>query len=137
MPSAQLLSTSTTGDTPVSGHLITQANGGAATTIAAGAGAGTSPGAITVTGNDTTGLISVLTGTSCTANATVATITFGAAFASAPHASIESHNVSAAALSGATQAFATGETTALFIIKSNATGLANATTYEWTYFVAQ
>ncbi len=67
------------------GFLRTTHIGGlsAAPTIAANAGAGTSP-TVSISGTDMSGTITVTTGTSPTANTAIATVTFNSAYTAAP-----------------------------------------------------
>lgn len=106
-------------------------------TIAAGTGAGTSP-TLTITGSDQAGYITVLTGTSPTASATVATVTFGQAFNSAPRmVSIRSANSAAAVLSGNAAVWSDqgGLSSTVFTLSVGSTNLAGATTYKFWYEV--
>jgi hypothetical protein len=107
-------------------------------TIAAGAGAGTSPTVSLVNGSDQAGLINVTTGTSPTASSVVATITFGLPFVLVPRSVILTPaNAATAALSGAGQVWANsaGLTTALFTLNAGTTPLAASTAYAWWYQV--
>lgn len=105
-------------------------------TIAAGDGAGTSP-TVSIAGNDVDGIITVTTGTTPTASATVATVTFANAYAAAPVVVASPHNATTAALSGAASAWSGNETTTTFILTSGTTALAGSTTYTWAYHVLQ
>jgi hypothetical protein len=109
-----------------------------APTIAAGAGAGTSPTIGFSIGyqSDTSGWISLTTGSSPTASAVVATITFGTAV-SYPGAKcmLAPANAAANALTGAGKVYipvSSGSTTT-FTIESGSTALAASTLYDWTY----
>jgi hypothetical protein len=125
-------------DVYVYGHLQSAAFAPNNAMIAAGTGAGTSP---TVTldsqASDICGTISVTTGSAPSASATVATVTFFAPYLVAPHVILTPHNGAAAALSGATQVFGAGETTAHFTITSGSSALAASTAYQWNYHVIQ
>ena len=99
--------------------------------ITCGTGAGTSP-TCGGTANDGDGVFSITTGTSPSANATVATSTFQGAWASAPYCVISPANQATAALSGATAVYANPSTTAL-VITSGTTALAASTAYKWFY----
>lgn len=106
-------------------------------TIAAGTGAGTSP-TVSVTGNDRGGQISVTAGTTPTASATVATVTFGQAFSAAPRAVILTPaGANSAPLSGNAQVYVDSAltTTTAFVLKVGSTALTAATAYKWHYAV--
>lgn len=68
-------------DLAITGHIITT---GSAPGVAVGADIGTSPGTPTISGNDTAGQVTIISGTSPTADGAMATITFNAAYAVAP-----------------------------------------------------
>jgi hypothetical protein len=106
-------------------------------TIAAGSGAGASP-VVTVAGSDQGGLITVTVSTTPAASATVATVTFGQAFAAAPRAVILTPaGPNSAPLSGNAQVYvdSTATSTTAFVLKVGSTALAVATTYKWYYAV--
>ena len=108
-------------------------------TIAAGAGAGTSP-TISITGTDSNGYITLTTGTLPTLATVIATITFNIAYSSAPRTIIISPaNSNASTLSGVSMVFVNqaGISTATFAITSGATALTAATAYQWYYWVIQ
>lgn len=110
---------------------------GSVPTAAAGTGAGTGP-TITVAGNSISGTITVLTGSAPAAsNATIATISFPAAFDAAPYASISPANAAAAALSGATACFVDSASAAVgsFVMKAGSSALAATTSYIFSYRV--
>lgn len=112
------------------------AGAGNAPTIAAGTGAGTSP-TVSIVGTDTAGRITITTGTTPTANATIATITFaGGAYGTAPYVSLTPSNQPAAALSGANMPFPTSSTTT-FVLTAGTTALTAATTYTFNYLIVQ
>lgn len=100
-------------------------------TIAAGTGAGTSP-TVAITGNDIAGQISVTAGTSPTASAVIATVTFGSAFKTNSFVLLTPANAATQALAVAAQAFPTSTTTT-FALNTGATGLAGAGVYVWNY----
>lgn len=105
-----------------------------APSIAAGAGAGTSP-TVSVTGSDLAGEITVTTGTLPTGtNATIVTLTFTAAYGTAPSVVLTPSNAITAVLSGVTQTFV-NSTTTTFLLKSGTTALTASTTYKWMYHV--
>lgn len=127
-------------DVYIYGHLMgSYSGGGNSPTVTAGAGAGTSPTvSVDSAASDNGGTISVTTGTSPTgSNATVVTLNFFAPYNTAPHVILTPHNAAAAALSGATQVFGGGETTAHFTITSGSTALTTSTAYQWNYHVIQ
>lgn len=98
---------------------------------AGGTGAGTSP-TITVAGTDQDGVITVTTGTTPSASATIVTITYAVAFPTNSFPTLTPANALTAALSGIGMVFSTGSTTN-FIITSGTTALTGATTYKWYY----
>jgi len=111
--------------------------------IAAGTGAGTGP-TVSVSGTDLAGTVTVTTGTAPSgANAIIATITFNAAYGSAPRVMLTAANRNANGLVGLNQILVpasgqtNGVTTTTFVIEANTTALAASTTYLWTYQVIQ
>jgi hypothetical protein len=113
-------------------HLI---GGGTAPTIAAGAGAGSSP-TISIAGHDTYGAITLTTGTLPSLASTVFTVTFGTAYATAPYVTFSPANANAALLTGVTMVYVT-PTTTTFVFTSGSTALPAATQYIWNYSVGQ
>ena len=112
-----------------------------APTIAAGTGAGTGP-TISISGNDLEGTITLTPGSSPANAATVWTVTFNTAFATAPKgAIITAGDVDAAALLGGTRAVycdASATTTTTWVVKSSTpTGLAASTEYVFFYRLIQ
>lgn len=110
-------------------------------TIAAGTGAGTSP-TIAISGTDVNGVVTLTTGALPTGSAVVATITFSAAYATAPKTvQLLNADVNSAALSGLTMVWVpvvgdtNGVTTTTWCLVAGATGLVAATSYKWRYFV--
>jgi len=112
-------------------HLVGQ---GGPPAIAAGVGAGTSPTVNITRGSDTGGLISVLTGSSPTAASIIATITFNAAYASAPSVVLIPDNAAAIALGANGGYVNNSETTTTFSFKGT---LSATTTYTWKYHCIQ
>jgi hypothetical protein len=118
-------------------------NGSPAITIAAGAGAGTSPTiAIVAFSTDVSGYFTLTTGTSPTASAIVATLTFGTAYNfPGPKCSLWPDNAATTALTGVAQVnifsadISTGGTTAA--ARAGSTALAAATPYRWGYTCTQ
>jgi hypothetical protein len=107
-------------------------------TFAAGTGAGASP-TVAPNGNnnDLSGYISVTTGSSPAASATVVTGTFGTAYATLAKCSLWPANAAASALSGAAQAYVPVGSNTAFTINSGATALAASTLYTWGYTCTQ
>lgn len=108
-------------------------------TIAAGAGAGTTP-TISITGIDECGFISITTGTLPTLSAIVATVTFSSAYGATPRCvALTAANAITAALSGLGMVYIdqAGITTTTFDLTAGATALTAATAYKWYYTVTQ
>lgn len=101
--------------------------------IAAGAGAGGSP-TVSIIGSDQDGTITITTGTAPTTSATIATITYGLAFANHSFVTLTPTNASTALLSGTSMIFTTGTTTN-FTVTSGTVGLTTLTAYQWSYHV--
>lgn len=132
---AGVTGTLTTADA-TAGHLI---GSGSTPSIAAGAGAGTSP-TVAVSGADLAGVVTVTTGTTPTANAVVATITFARAFAAAPKAVImRPANTAARALSGTSEVWidvgSADIAAGSWRFRANV-ALAASTAYQWYFIVA-
>ena len=106
-----------------------------APTIAAGAGAGTSP-TVSITGTDLGFRVTVTTGTLPTASAVVATVTFNTAYITAPFVVFSPSNASAALLSGVSMVYR-NSTTGTFTLNAGTTGLTAATTYIWDCIAVQ
>lgn len=104
-------------------------------TIAANGGAG-SGATISVIGTDAGGKISLSTGTLAVPTSTIATLTFNAAYATAPYCTFSPANAAAAALSGNLAPYVDTTTTTMKII-ANASGIADSTTYKWMYTCVQ
>jgi hypothetical protein len=104
----------------------------------AGTGAGTSPTlALNANSNDVSGYLSVTTGSSPAASATVATLTFGVAYATLAKCGLWPANAAASALSGAGKAFVPVGSNTAFAITSGTTALAASTLYTWGYSCTQ
>lgn len=99
--------------------------------IAAGAGAGTSP-TVSVSGNDLGGTISILTGGSPTASAAVVTLTFTSPSVAAGGVLISPANAATSALSGNGAVFSASTATTL-VLTEGSTGLAGATQYLFNF----
>jgi parallel beta-helix repeat protein len=117
-----------TGNITVNGHIVT---GGNTPTIAAGAAACTSP-VVSVNGNDTSGTVSVTTGTGCESGGVLATVSFDVAFAATPRVTLTPTSASSASL----KAF-NGATTLTSFTVDTADPPGDTTTYTFNYFVTQ
>ena len=117
-------------------HIIGQTS---TPTIAAGTGAGTSP-AISISGTDLSGYITLTTGTSPVDSAVVATVTFNTPYSSAPkYVAISPANakaLSAAYIYSPVPGDTNGSTTTTFTIVTYAT-LTASSTYKFRYSVSQ
>ncbi len=116
----------------LNGHIITA---GTAPTIAAGAAACTTP-TVSVVGNDTTGVITVTTGTGCAAGGELGTVTFNSAYGAAPRITLTPATDTAAAL----PTYIDDATISITTFKLNtpaATVPVDSTTYKWYYHVIQ
>jgi hypothetical protein len=76
----------------------------------------------------------VVTGTSPSAAATIATITYTTAFPSDSYVVLFPANDNAAALSGTSAVYAAG-TASTFVITAGSAALADSTTYIWNFIV--
>jgi hypothetical protein len=108
----------------------------AITSITGGTGEGTS-GSRALAGGDVGGKITITTGTGPTASATVETIVFSAAYASAPYVLLTPANAAAAALTGNGQVYISSTSTTQFVITAGSTNLVASTQYIWYYQVVQ
>ena len=117
----------------ISTHVQGAAPSSSPPSIAAGAGAGTSP-TISLTGGDQSGVISVTTGTLPTASSTVVTVTYHTSFSNGTYPVLMPANATTALLTGVNSVYTTGTTTT-FTITSLTGGLAAATAYSWYYYV--
>jgi hypothetical protein len=117
------------GSITVDGHIVT---GGATPSIAAGAAACTSP-TVSLSGDDTTGLITVTTGTGCTSAGILATLTFANTFGAAPHVTLTPATAPAVAQGYVDAATLSGTSFNL----DAATAPLSSTTYKWEYQVMQ
>ncbi len=107
-------------------------------TFAAGTGAGTGPTlAANSNSNDLSGYLTVTTGSSPAASATIATGTFGTAYATLAKCSLWPANAAASALSGADQVYVPVGSNTAFTITSGTTALAASTLYIWGYTCTQ
>lgn len=120
-----------TGTLTLGGHLITSGTTPAITVNTAPC-SGTAPTA-SISGNDTSGTITVTTGTTCSGSGVkLADITFATAFGATPRVVISPITSATANTLG----YTFGTDTTHFEIRSAAT-ITDATTYTWNYFVAQ
>lgn len=127
----------TIGDATNTGWRSLQYYDATAPTISAGGGAGTSP-AVSVSGDQRAGTITVTTGTSPLGGATVATITYATAFPfNAGVVTLSPVEANAAALAGTATVYvdSSQNTTTKFAIKVGSTPLAASTTYKWAYHI--
>lgn len=136
-------------DGTVGGNLTTTSNvtadhfGGITTSppvFVAGSGAGTSPTvSLDVNANDTAMTLTVQAGSGPGTTATIATITFGKPYTTAPHVFVSPANVSAASLAvgSAPSVLSTGVSTSGFTFTSGATAITNGSTYRWNFLVIQ
>lgn len=126
-----------------SNSMLSQHIGGFGTspTVVTNAGAGGASGTVTLDANATDAAMQVTltTGTiaSPSANATIFTVTFNKAYATAPHVIFCPGNSAASALSGVTMVFAPIGGTSTCTLTSGATALTGATTYVWNLHVIQ
>jgi hypothetical protein len=106
-----------------------------APTIVAGAGAGSGP-TVSITGDDVAGIISVTTGSTPTASATVATITFAVALLTGAHVILQPTGANARGLTYL-QVYCddANTTTAHFVLSVGSSALTGATAYTWLYHV--
>jgi hypothetical protein len=120
-----------TSNLTVGGHIIT---GGNTPTVAAGAaGACGSTATTSITGDDTTGTITVTTGTgSCSSNGIMTTVSFATPYGDPPNVTLTPANAGASTL----EYFNNSSTDNAFTVNTN-TNPAASTIYKWHYIVAQ
>ena len=119
------------GNLTVRGHIVTD---GTIPTIVAGVAACTTP-TVTIIGNDTSGTVTVASGTGCVAAnilGTIGTITFNTAFATAPRIVLTPSSADAANLK-----FYNGNATTTTFTIDTATVLTDATSYKFNYWAVQ
>jgi len=119
-----------TGNITIDGHIVT---GGNTPAIVAGAAACTTP-SVSVSGDDTSGTITVTTGTGCSAGGMLGTITFANPFAATPRISLTPGSAVAAGLNAYFDN--SSLTDSSFSIGTSVTP-ADSTTYVWDYQVLQ
>ncbi|HNC56660.1 MAG TPA: DUF2793 domain-containing protein [Leptospiraceae bacterium] len=101
--------------------------------VSGGTGAGTSP-TISVTGKNGFHEVTLTTGTTPSASATVFTVTFGTtsgSFAVTPYMVLQASNSNAAALSGNGQIYVSARSTTSYSVSVGSTQLAASTQYRW------
>lgn len=103
-----------------------------ASTITAGAGAGTTP-TIAISGNDEGGQVTLTTGTTPTASAVVATITLANACPAATYPTLSAAGANSAALTGTSNVWAVGATASTWTINAGSAALAASTAYTWNF----
>ena len=110
------------------------AGGGTAPSVVAGTGAGSSP-TVTLPGSSTdlVGTLSVVTGTSPTASATIAVVTFSVPRTIPAYCTPLPQNAAAAALYGNANPYFSTPSGASWTFVAGSTALAASTTYLWTY----
>ncbi len=118
-------------DLPVNISLKHLIGNSSAPTIAAGAGAGTSP-TISITGTDLAGAVTVTSGSTPSASSVIVTITFNGSYGTAPYVQLTPANAATALLNGTTMVYVTATTTT-FVINAGTVGITPATTYLWNY----
>lgn len=113
-----------------------QINGGTTPTIAAGAGAGTSP-TISILGAENSQTISLTTTctVSCSGSSVIATVTLPLTCPTQATPTITPANVNAAQLSASGSVYLGAPAVASYTINSSATGLSASTTYKWNVHV--
>jgi hypothetical protein len=109
-------------------HLLSSDESGKTTTIAAGAGAGTSATVSLTSATDLKGTISVTTGTTPSASSVVATVSFGTAYQSGPVC-----QVTPASASAMGTIYSPPAGTGSFTLNAGATALAASTSYTYSY----
>lgn len=117
-------------DTLTAGQIITSGSSPTAGTPGTGAGTG---GTVTVSGNDTTGQITIVTGTSPAGSAAIAVISFSTTKAAAPKF-VQISPVNANAIPRV--AGATTYTTSGWTLQSGASAFSASSTYVYSYFLA-
>ena len=105
---------------------------GSTPTMAAGAGAGTSPSCATIAGANMAGVISCTTGTATVGSSTLATIAFNGTVGTAPQGcKLMPRNAASAA--AVTTVYTTAPSTTAWTIGVGGTALGASTTYSWSY----
>jgi|GEM_PF-6533137 len=117
------------GTLTLNGHLIT-GNTSGSTTATVGAASGTG-GTCTVSGNDTSGEVTIVTGGSGVATGVLCTINFSSAYGVAPHTVLSPVNAASTGL----QIYKTNNTINFVLNTNNAPTI--STTYKFDYVIAQ
>jgi hypothetical protein len=107
----------------------------AAPSIAVGTGAGSGPTG-TISGSDLGGILRLRTGTTPTANAPIATVTFRLPYTTIPAIILYPYNTASVLLTGSGGIFITSSTTSFTAFSGN-TALPASTAFSWSYFVIQ
>jgi len=125
-----------TGSFNISGSSILKGQvtfGGPTPVVVSGSGAGTTS-TVTIAGTNNGGVITAVTGLTPGTSATVATVTYTAAFPAGSSAVLYPANANTAILSGTSMVYTSGSTTN-FTITSGTVSLVGSTTYVWNYKV--
>lgn len=118
------------GNITVDGHIVT---GGSTPTIAAGAAACTSP-TVSISGDDTSGTITVTTGTGCSGGGDLATVTFANPYGATPNVTLTPDDSGTAGLNSYND-YSAASANGFAIGSSNIPS--PSTTYRWSYWVAE
>jgi hypothetical protein len=119
-----------TANLTVDGHVVT---GGSAPSIAAAVAACTTP-TVNISGDDTSGTITVTTGTGCSVSGDLASITFSTPYGATPHIALTPIGGGSAGLNAYLDS--AGLSATGFAIGTGQVA-ANSTTYQWDYSVEQ
>ena len=117
-----------TGNVTINGHIVT---GGLVPTIAAGTASCTTP-TVSITGNDTSGTITIIAGTGCAATGNLATVTFNTPFAMTPRIIMTAGNARATDL----KLYSGSATTTTFTVDAAAVPT-DGTIYTFNYWAVQ
>ena len=123
-------SASFNGSLSVNGHILS-ANTSGTTTATPGPAACTAP-TVTLSGNDTSGTITITTGSGCTNTGTLATVTFAHGYGGVPRVLLTQAETNAAKL----RFYNGSSTSSTFTIDTN-TIPTSSTTYKYSYFIIQ
>jgi len=115
------------------GHLVrVEGSGSVSATVGSGAGGGS---VAISNATDSSGLITLTTGSTPTANAVLVTLTFAQPYSNIPVMIITPANSNAAALTGANAPFVDQNLTTTSRISSNSIALTGSTAYSWWYHI--
>ena len=117
------------GNLTVNGHIITGGSTPPTVTIGSASCANET---VKITGNDTAGTVTITTDSDCTTTGSLAIITFGKAYGSAPHITLTPTTAAAASLE-----YYNGSSTSTSFTIDSATLPKGQTTYTYTYHVEQ